>query len=137
MTERLTMDTQALENEALAFVKALNETWTKGEAHRLGDYFHPDMVAITATDRDILHGRDVCSAAWRKFAEATTIHYWKELETKVRIFGNTAIVTYYFDMSFDMRGRTIQLGGRDMYVLVKEDGRWWAVADQFSGFPAD
>jgi hypothetical protein len=22
-----------------------------------------------------------------------------------------------------------------MFVLVKENGRWWAVADQFSNFP--
>jgi hypothetical protein len=27
------------------------------------------------------------------------------------------------------------MGGRDMLVLVREDGRWWVVADQFSPYP--
>lgn len=121
------------ENEALAFVAALNETWTKGDGSKLVDYFHPDMVAITATDREILHGRAACMASWQGFAQAATIHHWRERDHKVRVYGDTAIVTYYFDMSFDMQGHTIQLGGRDMYVLAKQDGRWWAVADQFSG----
>lgn len=123
------------EQEALAFVTALNETWTKGDGSGLVDYFHPDMVAITATDREILHGRQACLASWQGFARAATIHHWREVDPKVRIFGDTAIVTYYFDMSFDMQGNIVHLGGRDMYVLVRQDGRWWAVANQFSAFP--
>jgi len=27
------------------------------------------------------------------------------------------------------------MGGRDMFFFVKEKGRWWAVADQFSPYP--
>lgn len=130
------MNAGMLETEALAFVKALNEAWTKGNVDRLQDYFHPDMVAVTATDRNILYGKDACFAAWHNFASNAAIHHWTEVDPKVRIFGNTAIVTYYFDMSFDMQGQTVDLNGRDMFVLVKEDGRWWAVADQFSDMPA-
>jgi hypothetical protein len=46
------------------------------------------------------------------------------------------VVTYYFDMSFNMGGQTINLGGRDMFVFVKEGEKWLAVADQFSAYPA-
>lgn len=130
------MDTRASEDEAAAFVKALNETWTKGAAHELDHYFHPHMVAITATDRDILRGRQACLASWETFSRAATIHQWTERDMDVKVHGDTAVVTYYFDMSFDIQVRTIRLGGRDMFVLVKENGRWWAVADQFSPFPA-
>jgi hypothetical protein len=38
-------------------------------------------------------------------------------------------------MSFDMGGQTIKMGGRDMYVFLKENGKWLAVADQFSPYP--
>jgi hypothetical protein len=38
-------------------------------------------------------------------------------------------------MSFDMNGRRIDSAGRDMYVFVREDGRWLAVADQYSFYP--
>lgn len=125
------------ENEVLEFVKVLNETWTKdgGNVERLKDYFHPSMVAITPTDREILEGRDACFESWQRFVQTTKIHRWEELRPSVRLFGNTAVVTYYFDMSFDSNGDTINLGGRDMYVFIRENGRWWAVADHFSPYP--
>ena len=127
---------QAAKEEALAFVKALNEAWTKGGGGALAGYFHPRMVAIGANDRRILRGRDACLASWQNFTEAAKVHRWQEIDPDVQLYGNTAIVTYYYDMSFDMNGRTIETGGRDMFVLVKENGRWWAAADQFSPFPA-
>jgi hypothetical protein len=128
-------DAQAAKQEALAFIKALNEAWTKGDGSALDGFFHPGMVAITASDRDILYGREACLKSWQNFARTAQIHRWEELAPDVRLYGDTAIVTYYFDMSFDMNGKTIGMGGRDMFVLVKEDGRWRAVADQFSAYP--
>jgi ketosteroid isomerase-like protein len=69
------------------------------------------------------------------FAKAAEINSWKEIDPLITLLGNTAIVTYYFDMSFDMGGQTIKMAGRDMYVFLKENGKWWAVADQFSPYP--
>jgi hypothetical protein len=45
------------------------------------------------------------------------------------------VVTYDFDMSFDMHGQTITMSGRDMLTLVKENDKWWVVADQYSANP--
>lgn len=114
---------------------ALNDAWTQGRPEELEHYFHRDMVAITPTDRQRLEGAAACIAGWTAFVKATKIHHWREIDPEIQLYGNTAVVTYYFDMSFDMGGQTIALGGRDMFVFVKENGRWWAVADQFSLYP--
>lgn len=63
------------------------------------------------------------------------VHRWEEIDPKVQIYGDSAVVTYYFDMTFEMGGQLIEMGGRDMFVFVKENGKWWAVADQFSPYP--
>jgi len=34
-----------------------------------------------------------------------------------------------------MGGQTIKMMGRDMFVFIKENDKWWAVADQFSPCP--
>jgi len=34
-----------------------------------------------------------------------------------------------------MGGKILNLDGRDMFVFVKENGKWWAVANQFSPYP--
>lgn len=126
----------SVKQEVWQTLRALNDAWTKGRAEDLVNYFHEDMVAITATDRNRLEGRNACMASWLAFSRAAKIMTWKEIDPKVQLFENTAIITYYFEMSFEMGGQTIHADGRDMFVFVKQEGKWWAVADQFSPYPA-
>lgn len=119
-----------------ATVRAMNDAWTKGNPDDLSKFFHRDMVAITATDRNRLDGGAACVAGWKGFCSAARIHRWEEIDPVIHVYGNSAVVAYYFDMSFDMGGNTINMGGRDMFFFVKEGERWWAVADQFSPYPA-
>ena len=125
-----------MEKEILEFVRAMNRCWTAGDPSELKNYFHKDMVAITPTGRYRLEGREACVAAWSSFARNARIHTWKERDHKIQVYGSAAVVTYYYDISFDMGGQSFHVGGRDMFTLIKENGRWWAVADQFSSFPA-
>lgn len=125
-----------VKQEVWATVRALNDAWTQGRPDDLENYFHADMVAITATDRLRRSGRAECIAGWKGFVEATRIHHWEETDPVIHVHGNCAVVAYYFDMSFSMGEQTVNMGGRDMFFFVKESGRWWAVADQFSAYPA-
>ncbi|MFA7249436.1 MAG: nuclear transport factor 2 family protein [Dehalococcoidia bacterium] len=126
------------ESEVWATIQALNRAWAvEGRPDDLADYFHERMVAVTATDRARLEGRAACVAAWKQFTQLADIHYWREADPRVDLHGDGsfAVVTYYFDMSYDMGGQTVNVGGRDMFALVNEGGRWWVVADQFSAYP--
>ena len=126
------------EHEVWATVQAMNRCWTCGNLEHLEDlrdYFHAKMVAITPTDRLRVEGREACIAGWSGFARAAAIRHWTENEPKIHIYNDTAVVTYYFDMAFDVGGEKVALGGRDMLIMVKEDGRWQVVADQFSPYP--
>jgi ketosteroid isomerase-like protein len=125
----------SVEREVWKTLRELNETWTKGNPEDLKNYFHMDMVAITPTDRKRREGREACIADWVEFAKVAKIHDWKEIDPRVQIYGNVAVVTYYFEISYEKNGQTINFGGRDMFVFVKEGGRWWAVADHFSPNP--
>lgn len=132
------MDQTKVKEEVWQTIRALNRAWTvEGKADALTHYFHKDMVAIGATHRERLEGRDACVAAWKAFVDATKIHTWRETDPKVQLYGHGqfAVVTYYWDISYAMGEQTITLGGRDMFVLVNEDGKWWVIADQFSAYP--
>ena len=121
--------------EVLQTLRELNDCWTKSDGKDLVHYFHEKMVAVTPTDRLRREGRAACVAGWVGFAHYTKIHHWREIDPKIEIFGDTAIASYYFDMAFDVGGQTIRMGGRDLFTFVKENGKWWAVADQFSPYP--
>ncbi|MCC6209004.1 MAG: nuclear transport factor 2 family protein [Gammaproteobacteria bacterium] len=124
-----------IKDEIWATVRAMNDTWTKGNPDELTRFFHRDMVAITATDRRRLDGGAACVAGWRGFCNSARIHHWEEIDPVIHVYGSSAVVAYYFDMSFDMGGKTINMGGRDMFFFIREGERWWAVADQFSPYP--
>jgi Domain of unknown function (DUF4440) len=124
-----------VQKEIWATLRALNDAWTKGNPDALAQYFHPNMVAITATDRHRIRGGAACTAAWKAFAIAARIHHWKEIDPVIHVYGDAAVVAYDFDMAFEMNGQTTQMSGRDMFFFVKEAGKWWAVADQFSAYP--
>jgi hypothetical protein len=121
--------------ELWATVRAMNDAWTKGHSDDLTRFFHRDMLAITPTDRHRLDGGAACIAGWKGFSNAAQIHRWEEIDPVIRLYGDSAVVAYDFDMACEMGGQTVELGGRDLFFFVKEDGRWWAVGDQFSPYP--
>ena len=123
------------QQEVWATLRALNDAWTQGRPDELVEYFHPQMVAVTPVDRHRVTGGAACVAGWKGFAEKAHIHYWRELDPVVKVFGDAAVVAYDFEMAFAMGGQEITMGGRDLFFFVREDGRWWAVADQYSPYP--
>ncbi len=118
-------------------VRAMNRAWTSGRVEDIAEYFHPDMVAVTQTDRERLVGKVACMDSWRRFISTATIHDWKEHDPIVQIFGNAAVVSYYYELACEIRGETAVLAGRDLLFLVKEGARWLVIADQFSEYPED
>jgi predicted enzyme related to lactoylglutathione lyase len=133
-----TQDLSGIKEEVWAAVQSMNRLWTaEDRADDLAGYFHERMVAISPSDKMRLEGREACVAAWKKFSRTARIHFWREIDPRIDLFGNgtLAVVTYYFEMSFELGGQTIPSSGRDMLTMVKENGRWWAVSDQFSSYP--
>ena len=127
-----------IQKQIWEMIQEMNRKWTvENNADELKNYFHKDMVAITPTDLKRIEGGENCVAGWKGFSQNAKIHFFKESEPKVQVYGDGkfAIVTYYFDMSFDMGEQTINMKGRDMFSLVNENGKWLIVADQFSQFP--
>ncbi len=121
-------------------VCALNDAWTvHADADELRRYFHRDMVAITPTDRLRRAGRESCVAGWMGFVAQARITSWDTTDPQVQLYcgGTCAVVSYYYRLACEMGGRALDLSGRDLLTLVLEDGRWWLVADQFSGYPGE
>ena len=116
-------------------VRALNDAWTRGDGSALADYFHPRMTAIAPNARERLLGRAACVAAWQAFIASAAVREWREIEPRVELFGEAAVVTYEYQCEVEAGGRRLTLRGRDMMTLCRERGRWWLVADQFSPLP--
>lgn len=132
------MEESKIKQEVWQTILKINKLWTvDNKAEELVNYFHENMVAITPGDKFRREGQTDCVAGWKGFTDMAKINYWKEMDPKIDLYGNDlfAIVTYRFEMSFETNGQTIEMNGRDMFSLVKENGKWWVVADQYSQEP--
>lgn len=128
----------ATQKEVWETVVKLNRLWTvENNTQGLKDFFHERMTALTPMGRLRIEGGKACVDGWKSFTDSAKVLHWRETDPRIELFGdgNFAIVSYYYDMSFEMGGQTIKTGGRDIFALVKENGKWQAVMDQFSPFP--
>jgi len=108
------MDTTALSNTLIDTIKAMNRCWTEGwHEEKFRQHIHPDAVAIVPGTPGRLEGQDAYVAGWRGFCEAAVIHEWRETDHKVRIYsgGKSAVVTYFFTITFAMGGQKMNLAG--------------------------
>jgi len=127
-----------IKGEVWEFVQKMNRLWTvEGDTDGLKHYFHENMVAVTAAEHERLQGRDDCIRSWKRFVEAARIRSWKEIDPKIELFdnGKTAVVAYYYEITFEREGRTHFESGRDMFTLISDSGKWWIVSNHFSSYP--
>ncbi|MCK5124735.1 MAG: nuclear transport factor 2 family protein [candidate division Zixibacteria bacterium] len=127
-----------VQKEVWETVQSFNQAWAvDGDFDKLAGFFHENVIAITPTDRGRLEGCDVCVTAWRTFAQSVETKYWNEISPEVVLYHDDtlAIVTYYYDISYKKRGESVDITGRDLFTLIKENGHWLIIANQFSPFP--
>jgi hypothetical protein len=132
------MNEQDLKQDVWRAVQDVNRAWTtEGNADKLRRYFHPQMVAVTPAARLRLEGGDACTAGWTGFMQAAKILSWAETDPRIDLYGDGrfAVVTYYYEGTFEFNGQPQTLGGRDMMALILEDEGWRVVADHFSPYP--
>jgi ketosteroid isomerase-like protein len=126
------------EHEIDSTIRKMNRIWTEAwDEKAFAEYIHPDAVAIVPTSPGRLKGRDQYVAGWKGFTGMAQIHEWTESGHLVTVYasGLCAVVTYFFTIRFAIAGNEQLMKGRDMFFLVKEQGRWLIVADQFSPEP--
>jgi len=121
--------------EIWATLRAVNDAWTQGHPDDLADYFHAWMIAITPVDRLRRDGAAACVAGWKSFADAARIYRWQEFDPLIRVYDDAAVASYYYEIDFAMGGKRTVQSGRDLFFLVRDNGRWQVVADQFSPYP--
>jgi len=133
------MDELKIKQEVLSILEIMNKCWTtENNVEKLDEYFHKNIVVFEPGRRELRVGKKECIDGWKSFVENNKINYWKESEHLVQLYngGKSAVVTYYWEISTENNDRNFISKGRDMFVFVKEDEKWLAIADQFSPEPS-
>jgi uncharacterized protein DUF4440 len=113
--------------EIRRLITKINDAWVKGRVDELNEFFHEEMVTYSPGFGVRGEGKGECIKSYEDFVNQATVNEFKELNFVIDLWGDTGVATYVFEIAFDMNGQKFKDTGRDMFVLVREDSRWWAV----------
>jgi ketosteroid isomerase-like protein len=120
------VDESKRENAAAA-MRQINQAWLHGEIEDLASIMHPEIVMAFPDFAGSQQGREGLLAGFRDFRENATIHEFREHDHHVDVAGDTAVVTFRYEMVYERSGKRYRSTGRDLWVFQKEGRTWIAV----------
>jgi hypothetical protein len=119
-------------------VQNINRHWAFTEnMDSLALFIHDDMVMFYPGTKDRLEGKKNIIKSYKEYTSYAETVKLEEVDPKIQLYHNnkSAIVTYYFDLVIKTPTGEVQtFSGKDMYTLINENDRWYAVAQHYSFF---
>lgn len=117
--------------EVRLLLKKINNAWLKGRPDKLSDVpkdcFHKDVVIKGPGFQQLAEGNDACTKSYNDFIHQATVRECKLSEPDIDLWGNTAVATYSWEMTYEMNGQDHHESGYDLFVFARARGRWRAV----------
>jgi ketosteroid isomerase-like protein len=119
-----------MQEEILRVEKEFSEAIVKNDAEAVGRFLADEWIIIDPDGGIVDRARflDVIKSG------ALTHETMEADDTRVRIYGNTAIVTSLAKTKGAFNGQVFTTQERATDVLVKEDGRWQCALSQLTRF---
>ncbi|HUK91539.1 MAG TPA: nuclear transport factor 2 family protein [Blastocatellia bacterium] len=115
------------QDSAATAIKKINEAWLTGDLPLLESALHPEVVMVLPDFAGRMQGREQLVAGFRDFVDNAVVHKFHDHDAQVDVVGNTAVVSFQFEMVYERDGARYRSTGRDLWVLQKEDAAWVAV----------
>lgn len=112
---------------AAAVMGQINDAWLTRRVEDLAPLVHPEIVMVLPDFAGKIQGREEFLAGFRDFCQNATIQEFQEHDRQVDIAGDTAVITFRYDMVYVRYGERYRANGRDLWVFQQQGGEWIAV----------
>jgi ketosteroid isomerase-like protein len=113
--------------DAAAAMRQINQAWLSGRVEDLAPMVHPEFVMVFPGFAGRAQGREQLLAGFRDFCQNATTREFRESDRQIDVAGDTAVVTFRFEMVYERSGGRYRATGRDLWVFQYEDTGWVAV----------
>jgi ketosteroid isomerase-like protein len=121
------MEDQSKRQGAAAAMREINRAWLEGRVQELAPLVHPEIVMVFPGFSGREQGRERFLAGFDDFGHNVTIHEFREFDHQIDVAGETAVVTFRYEMVYERSGERYHSTGRDLWVLEKQGPGWLAV----------
>ena len=112
--------------------EAQAKAFNKGNVGKILDFFYPEIVGFSSTKHDRIAGLEALRETFEFYLkEAEKIDY-QIFEPTVQVFGETAVIAFYWQVKLIKGSHTQSIKGRGSHVYAKVDGQWKIVHEHFS-----
>lgn len=106
--------------------------FNRGDIDEILKYFYPDIVGFSSTKHERISGLQAMRETFEYYLhEAERIEY-SISEPTVQVFGDTAILTFYWLVILIDDAKKQEVKGRGSHVYARLDGEWKIVHEHFS-----
>ena len=112
-------------------VHKINDAWLKGHPDDmplvLDDCFGEDITIKGPDFQEAARGKQAAIEGYVDFARRAEMRECQLAEPVIDLYGDTAIATYSWEMTYALDGREYRESGHDLFVFVRNEGLWRAV----------
>ena len=113
--------------DAATAMRQINRVWLDGQVQDLAPMVHSEIVMVFPDFAGRIQGREDFLAGFRDFIQNATIQEFREHDHQVDVAGDTAVVTFRYDMVYERSGERYRSTGRDLWVFQHQGLAWIAV----------
>ncbi len=124
---RTTEDARA---ELRAMLRKLSAAWQNRRYEELANLFDENIVMVLPAFSGRIEGREAVVDSYREFMETSAVSDYQEDLPTIDVWGDTAIASYHWEMTWIGGGKVESAAGYDAFVFSRsadDDGSWRAV----------
>ncbi len=121
------MGEKAQIDDVVGIMRRINQAWLAGRVDALAPLLHPEIVMVFPGFSGRVQGRENFLAGFSDFCQQARIHEFHEHDHQVDIAGETAVVSFRYEMVYERDAKRFRAVGRDLWVFEKQDSAWTAV----------
>lgn len=108
-------------------LQTINRVWLNGQVEALAPMVDPNIVMVFPGFTGRIQGRDQFLAGFRDFCENAKVQEFHDYDYQSDLVGDTAVVTFRYDMIYERSAERYRASGRDLWVFRRQDNGWIAV----------
>ncbi len=123
--KRASEETRESKHEAAgSIMRRISRVWVDGKVEELAPMVHADVVMTLPDFAGTIQGRDQFLAGFRDFCQNAKIHQFRDDDVHIDVAGQTAVITFRYEMVYERADQRYHVTGRDLWVF-QEQGRGW------------
>jgi hypothetical protein len=121
------MDTNKTSDGALQALQRINHIWLDGQVEALAALVDANIVMVLPDFSGRVQGRDEFLAGFQDFCANAQVHEFHDHGYDTDVIGDTAIITFQYEMIYERSGERYRATGRDLWVFRYGDTGWIAI----------